>query len=63
MKTIKLFGLPSKEELNPKLWESDRLKSNVRQAFLIIAERFHETLDIDSPPADIRILGSNASYS
>jgi len=58
----RIFGLP-KKELNPDLWELDRLKSNVRNKLLLIAEKFYETLEIDAEIIDIKFGGSSADYT
>jgi len=52
------------DELNPAMWDGDRLKAKVREALLKISLEFQEFLKID--PADIVgvvLTGSNANYN
>jgi hypothetical protein len=51
-------------ELNPKLWENDRLQPKVRAALMRIAEHFKDFLGIEIYDLlDITISGSNAAYT
>lgn len=49
--------------LNPKLWEMDRLKGEVRVALIRIAEDFLDYVDIPIKVLDIVIAGGNANYT
>lgn len=49
--------------LNPKLWDHDRLKSEVRGALLRIAEDFKEFVDVPMDVVDIVIYGGNVNYN
>lgn len=52
------------DKLNPKLWNNNRLRPEVKQQLLIIAEDFLEELGIDGlDVADMTVSGSNAAYS
>ena len=51
------------KELNPKLWDHDRLKSHVRGALLRIAQDFLEFVDVPVQVVDVRISGGNANYN
>ena len=52
------------EELNPALWENERMRLDVRKALLRIAADFQEFLGVqDLAIEDVRISGSNAVYS
>jgi hypothetical protein len=52
------------DELNPRLWDNDRLQPEVREALLRIAEHFKAFLGIDLfDLVDITISGSNAAYT
>lgn len=51
------------DTLNPKLWDGDKLKSDVREAALEVADTFMKDLEIQFTPVDILLLGSNASYN
>jgi hypothetical protein len=59
------FAQPIKynKVLNPKIWDHDRLKSNVRGALLRIAEDFKEYVDIPFRVVDIVITGGNANFN
>jgi hypothetical protein len=49
--------------LNPKLWDHDRLKGEVRGALLRIAEDFLEFIEVPVKVLDIVIAGGNANYT
>jgi hypothetical protein len=52
------------DKLNPKLWNNNKLRSEVKQQLLIIAEDFLEELGINGlDVADMTVSGSNAAYS
>jgi hypothetical protein len=52
------------DKLNPKLWNNNKLRPEVKQQLLIIAEDFLEELGISGlDVADMTISGSNAAYS
>ena len=52
------------EELNPKLWEDEKLDPEVRDQLMLIAEDFVEYLGISNLKVrDVTISGSNAAYS
>lgn len=48
--------------LNEKIWESDKLKPEVRQALLDIAASFFDSLELDVKIKDIYFTGSLANY-
>lgn len=50
-------------ELNPKLWNGMELKEDVKNKLLEIANTFIKGLDYPLNVADIRFLGSNASFN
>ena len=51
------------DELNPVLWENNRLKSEVRYKLMLIAKHFAGFLNVpDLNLRDITISGSNAAY-
>ena len=52
------------DKLNPKLWNNNKLRPEVKQQLLIIAEDFLEELGISGlDVADMTVSGSNAAYS
>jgi hypothetical protein len=51
------------QELNPKLWDQERLKSHIKGALLRIAEDFLKFVDIPVDVVDIRLAGGNANYN
>jgi hypothetical protein len=52
------------DELNPALWEGDKLQPRVRKTLLRIARHFKDFLGIDMfDLVDITISGSNAAYT
>lgn len=58
-----LEALEVHDELNPKLWDGMNLKVEVKNKLLEIAQTFISSLDYALNVADIRFLGSNASYN
>ena len=48
--------------LNPKLWENDSLKPEIKKQLVKIAEVFEEFIGIDLEVIDYTITGSNANY-
>lgn len=50
-------------ELNPKLWEGDRLKSSVRGALLRIAEDFLDFVGVPVEVLDVVLAGGNANIN
>lgn len=54
----------NKSKLNPNIFgENDRLKPNVRQALLKIADTFWNKLDLGQEYDDITLTGSSANYN
>ena len=54
---------PLRNELNPKIWNSDNsLKKEVRDALIKIAKSYFESLDLDIKIKDILFTGSLANY-
>lgn len=50
-------------ELNPKLWDNDKLKDDVRNKLIDIIDQFKSTVDIPLHIVDAHIVGSQASYN
>lgn len=50
-------------ELNPELFEGNKLKSDVREALLNIADKYKESLELPFEPIDIYFTGSCANYN
>lgn len=60
---VKVPVAPLRSELNPKIWTSDnKLKPEVRQALIDIANSYYESLDLDLKVKDILFTGSLANY-
>jgi len=49
--------------LNPKLWENDQLKPDIKKQLIKIAEVFEEFIGIEIEVVDYTITGSNANYT
>jgi hypothetical protein len=49
--------------LNPKIWEGDRLKLEVREKLIKIARAFEEFVGIELDVEDYTITGSNANFT
>lgn len=61
---INLKSFETKETLNPKLWnENGELDPKIRKRLLTIGMDFYESLNIETLPKDIIIVGSNAGYN
>lgn len=51
------------KRLNPKIWENDDLKPEVKQSLVKIAQAFEKFLGVDLDVIDYTITGSNANYT
>lgn len=61
---INLKSFETKEKLNPKLWdENGELNPKVRKRLLTIAMDFYDSLNIETLPKDIIMVGSSAGYN
>ena len=60
---INLKSFNYKKQLNPKIWEKNKIKKNVRKRLIKIAKEFVKSTDIDFIPVDIVIVGSIASFN
>lgn len=60
---INLKSFNYKKQLNPKIWEKNKIKKNVRKRLIKIAKEFVKSTDIDFIPVDILIVGSIASFN
>jgi len=61
---INLKSFEKKDELNPKLFQNDKLNSKVRLKLLEIADDFVDFLEIPwTEPRDIVLVGSNSGYN
>ena len=62
---INLKSFEIKDKLNPKIWQNNKMKKNVRKKILQIAKEFIEYLDFSKKitPLDIIIVGSIANYN
>ena len=49
--------------LNPKLWDGDELRGDVRNSLLRIADHFEKFIGVDLDVVDYTITGSNANYT
>jgi predicted nucleotidyltransferase len=51
------------KRLNPKIWDGNELKPEVREKLMDIARVFKEFIGIDITVVDITVTGSNANYT
>lgn len=51
------------KQFNPVLFDGYKLKPEVREALLKVADKFKEKLDLELEPVDIYLTGSNANYN
>ena len=58
---IKSFYL--KDELSPKVWDGDKIKQDIRDQLLTIAQDFYNTTDLSAEIKDIILTGSLANYN
>ena len=58
---IKSFYI--KDELNPKVWEGNKINPEIREKLLKIAEDFYNTTDLNVEVRDIVLTGSLANYN
>lgn len=66
MRITELFESTSyitvRKNLNPKLWEGDALKPEIKEQLIKIAENFEKFIGVDIEVKDFTITGSNANY-
>lgn len=55
-------GYDEHQSLNPKLWDGDQLRPEVKIKLLQIAEQFKEFVDLDVPVIDVHITGGQVTY-
>ena len=60
---INLKSFRYKKELNPKIWNNNELKPNIRKQLLTIADEFISSTDIDFKAVDVVLVGSIASFN
>lgn len=60
---INLKSFEFKPQLNPKIWEGNKLKKDIREKLINIAKSFVVSTDIDFIPVDIVIVGSLAGFN
>lgn len=51
------------DELNPEIFDSEKMRPEIREGLLEIAKHFEEFIGIDLDIVDITVSGSNAAYS
>lgn len=60
---VSTTAVPYHDELNPILWQDDKLKTEIRYKLLFIAKHFAQFLNVPKLNlTDITISGSNAAY-
>jgi len=64
-KTIDLSGFKMKDTLNPKIWDGEKLKPEIRKTLLKIADDYFEGLGLGSEVdiEDVSMTGSLANYN
>jgi len=55
-------GYDEHQQLNPKLWDGDILRPEVKNTLLKIAKKFEEFVDLNIPVIDIQITGGQTTY-
>ena len=58
---IKSFHL--KDELNPKIWDGEEMKPEIREQLLTISQDFYNTTDLDAKIKDVILTGSLANFN
>ena len=60
---IDLSSFEIKDELNPDIWENGKLKPEIREKLIQIAQDYYEGLELDTRILDIQLTGSLANYN
>jgi hypothetical protein len=55
-------GYEEHNQLNPKLWDGEQLRPEVKSTLLKVADKFREFIDLDVPVLDIHITGGQVTY-
>lgn len=58
---IKSFHL--KDDLNPKIWDGEEMKTEIREQLLTISQDFYNTTDLDAKIKDVILTGSLANFN
>ena len=56
------LGFEPHDELNPKIWQGDRLMPTVESALIKIARDFKKFIDVPFDVVDVRVTGGQVSY-
>jgi predicted nucleotidyltransferase len=51
------------DDLEPNIWGDGKLKPEIREALMDIAQEFYNTLEVDAPLEDVRFTGSLANFN
>jgi hypothetical protein len=51
------------DTLNPKIWDGESLRPEVKKSLLRIAKEFYKFLKVSSPVQDVLLTGSQANYN
>lgn len=55
-------GYDKHQQLNPKLWDGNSLKPEVKDLLIKVAEKFETFIDLPVPVIDIQITGGQVTY-
>jgi hypothetical protein len=55
-------GYEEHDRLNPKLWDGEQLRPEVKSKLLRIADKFREFIDLNVPVIDVHITGGQVTY-
>ena len=56
------LGFEPHQQLNPKIWQGNRLLPDVESALIKIAQDFKKFIDVPFDVVDVRITGGQVSY-
>ena len=52
-----------KDDLNPVVWDKKKMRPEIRERLLAIAEDFHESLELEVPLENVVLVGSMANFN
>lgn len=55
-------GYEEHDQLNPKIWDNEQLRPDVKKQLLRVADKFREFIDLDLTVLDIHITGGQVTY-
>ena len=63
MNLLESYNIELHDELNPRIWNGDKLRPQIKQGVMQVVDEFQDYIEYQLPIVDIVLVGSNASYN